>query len=373
MKRRIGYALTLTGLSLTLVCGLGPWATAQETDATAASNDSSTTDDSAVIVTRFASALAKIMSDDAPAQIEVRDIYTIHYAGTQRLVGSEPFTDRTGNAVLTFPIPPQASRVTVVEGIDPKQLGTVKGGVGTTVPLEPNEEVRFHLLYFLPADDPVFTQRLPYPTQAMRVAVQESVDRSLRIEGLNDEGMTTIEGAGSFHIYTGTALPAGRPYRAKSRRMTVGIFLTNLLESHTKSRPMTPKVFSAHLAVALAVLALLIWAIRQTLRRSQRAKENAGGRLEDISPLDALGAPCQPAVSPAVALAASTEPAPAKNAAAKPAPKRARRGKKPTETERLAEAIARLDIRYEKGQIAENEYFEERGRLKDELAASTRA
>ena len=310
-------------------------------------------------ITKYASAIAISVDEETGVRIlDINDIYTVKYGGPQDQAGGSEFLSGGGRAVLEFPIPPQAwelGSVRELQGLQPDQYGRVANGVGISAPLSLGDEVTYHFQYFLQATDLSYGLRFSYPVERVLVLIQAPLIDGVHPHGLRDDGERDIPGAGPYHLFAAETQPAGYElvlaiHEAELPREGGGHGLVILL---------------AHLVALAFILMLLGGAIWLVIQRRRRMLAMASGTL-DASPLDNLDAVVE---AKTVSEAKTVDPAPAPK---RGRPKRRRKRSTASEIDHLADTIARLDLRYEDGDLEEDLYREKRQQLKQELADAVR-
>ena len=324
-----------------------------QTEATSAGEPEEATQTAGTAIERYASAIALFVDEQSgTALLDINDIYLVRYGGPDGTEPGSEFLDGGGRAALEFPIPPEAWEIGGVEelgGLEAGQYGRTANGVGISKEPAPGGTVTYHFRYFLRPDDIAYRLKMPYRTERVMVLVQAAIAANVHPHGLRSDGEKEVPDAGLYSLYSGGEQPAGSEI----------VIAIHAIEVPGKEGGLGLAVLISHLVALAIIIAFGWWGFRALMRKRRKILESAQGGLS-ASPLDALD-----------------KPATRQRAAAEPKEKRPhskRRGKKnaASEIDRLAEAIARLDLQYEDGELQEGSYREKRGLLKQELADAVR-
>jgi hypothetical protein len=247
--------------------------------------------------------------DLEPGRALIAELVVLSQDGNRAYIGDE-------NGVLKFSLPPGAEDLAIeggALGADQRYVRTADGFVDR-LPLPPGEQVRQVLFrYALPyeGDSMTLTRSLNYPATNVNVLASDQGQR-VTSEDMEDQGRRTTE-MGSFYSLSAANVPANQPMSVK---------MTNLPRGDASSAAdgggdgnMDRMLLFALIGAGGAAAALL--AAWPFLRRPARARAEIGADRED-----------------------------------------------------LADALARLTLAYEAGELSESAYRDRRLRLKAQMLDS---
>jgi mono/diheme cytochrome c family protein len=258
-----------------------------------------------------------IIIEPEPGQLQVAELIVFSLDGNRTYVGD-------GTGVLRFTLPAGAANLALSDG----QLGEASDetaryvrtpdGFVDRAPLSPGQGVRQVLYrYSLPyaGQSLDLVRSFPYPAAGVNVLVSDQGERVTSSKELTDQGMRSTQ-SGSFFTLLGENVPAGQPMTISMKGLPSGTVTGTGSSAATASRP---------LLILLVVLAgvgagaLVAWPL---LRRRAAARGTASWDSASPEGIDQDG---------------------------------------------LIDALARLQVAFEAGDLSESAYRDQRLRLKAQL------